>query len=383
MLTADQIVGNAGPALGAVACAASGSGLGELVCGWRSIAILALVVSSVLMAFLYFFSVLFRNDGLKNFVRLEYTELFVSALLVIAIVGLISLVSNMGIGSLIPSSSMPPGVNPDSNIYNLTESYFNEVGEDMGVWLEMNYILTVYVDSYASVTPYARPMGVGLVASPLAGLASPFKTLLNNMSSALAVAYIINYAQLYVFLFTLAASLYYFIPLGLILRCFSPTRRLGGSLIGLGVSFLLVFPILYCLNYMMFYSDDTSPMITFRSFINQKFASTAKDYASPNEDISDANKFGDVLDDPFKKNYTPGFIDLLSSGLGGIGQIFTSIIGNFFTLLMVLPLATIGRAFAIGFIMPVFDIMLLVQATKSLSKGLGEELDVSALTRLV
>ena len=334
---------------------------------------MALVTSAVLLAFLYIFSVLFRNENLKTFVKLEISEIFITGIIIILIVGAVGGLNTIKFGSFVESNAFPEGVDADANIYNVTESYFHQIGKDMGSWLEMNYILGVYIDQMASVTPYARPMGVGLVASPLAGLASPFKQLIYNMSIALAVAYIMNYAQLYVYLFALAGSLHFYLPLGIILRSFTPTRRIGGALIGLAISFLFFFPMLYSLNYMMFYSkSDASPMVTFNSFVKQSMS-----YSADGDNI--ANK----AEENYKNKFSAGLIDMATSAFAGIGTMFSSFIGKFFTLLMVLPIATIGRAFAIGFIMPAFNIMLMIQATKEISKAIGEEVDISTLTRMI
>lgn len=371
VLTAEKIIENAG--VGVQACRQSAEFF-SFLCSWESVAMLALMTSVAILAFLYIFSVLFRNDNLKNFVKLEISELFITGILVIMLVTGIPGIAKLTYGSFVsvPPEDMPEGVTADSNIFNVTETYFNEVGTDMGQWLELNYILGVYVDSMASVTPYARPLGVGLVASPLAGLASPFKQLLYNMSVALSIAYVINYAQLYVFLFSLQGSLHYYIPLGIILRSFTPTRRIGGALIGLGLAFIFIFPMLYSFDHMMFYSKDNSPMVTFRGFITSQV-----------DDPSGLFSKGGKMDTFYRENYSTGLIDLVTESIAGLGRLFNAVIGKFFTLLMVFPLSTIGRAFALGFILPAFNTMLMIQATKYISKAIGEEVDISTLTRLI
>lgn len=370
MISADQIIQNSD--VGAVACQQS-AGIFSFLCSWQSLAGMALVTSAVILAFLYIFSVIFRNDNLKNFVKLEISEIFVTGVLISLLVGSVASLDSIKFSSYVDASSLPEDVGVDANIYNVTESYFHTVGKDMAKWLEMNYILGVYVDQMASVTPYARPMGVGLVASPLAGLASPFKQLIYNMSIALAIAYVMNYAQLYVYLFAIAGSLHFYLPLGIILRSFTPTRRIGGALIGLAVSFLFFFPMLYSFNYMMFYSKEgASPMVTFRGFVDQSMS-----WSQGTDSIAEKAR------ENYDTKFSAGVIDLATSAFAGIGSIFSAFIGKFFTLLMVLPLATLGRAFAIGFIMPAFNIILMIQATKQISKAIGEEVDISTLTRMI
>jgi hypothetical protein len=376
MLHAADIIANSGQ-IGAFACSqAAANPLYQLTCGWQAMAGLAIAASTTLLVFMYVLSVMFRNENLKNYVKLEINELFFGAILIIVIVALVAMMADISYASIMPSAnnlkdSHGNAIPVDVNVYSVTEEYFNITGDYMSSWMEMNYVMGVYTDSLASATPYPRPMGVGLVASPFAGLASPIKQLLYNMETALAIAYIVNYAQLYVYLFTLAGSLHYFIPIGLFLRCFTPTRRIGGSLVGLGVSFLFIFPLLISLNFVMFYSDAASPMETFRSFTMQRINSQ-----SP-------GMFGEAMKNFFDQKFTGGFTDFVTAIFGSIGGLITTLIGQAFTLLMVMPISVVGRAFAIGFILPAFDVLMLVQATRYISKHIGEELDISQLTRMI
>jgi len=372
MLHADEIIRNAG--LGYQACLrASERELFQFLCGWQSMAVIALITSVMILAMIYLFSVMFRNESLKAYVKLELPEVFITVIIIAILISGVASLSNIKATSLLGSGQIA-NISADATLYNITERYFEVVGDDMAAWLEMDYTLGVYVDSLASATPQPRPMGVGLVASPFVGLASPFKQLLYNCSTALSIAFIINYAQLYVFLFALKASLDYYLPLGIILRSFTPTRRIGGALLGLAISFLFIFPPLYAMNALMFYGTD-APMITFRTFMYDRYANLTLFSNNTNQQGSMANYYG--------QKYTPGVIDLVSEGISGIGRLFSSVIGEFFTWIMVFPISVIGRAFAIGFIMPVFDILLLVQATRYISKNLGEEVDISLLTRMI
>jgi hypothetical protein len=360
MLTADQIVNNA-------ACSATSGAFQQFLCGWQGVMAIALTVSAVFLAAFYILSVLMRNDSLKGFVKIELSELAITAVLVMILVGAIGAVSDLQFGSLISSQNVI-GVTSSASIYNVTQTYFENVGGDMSSWLEMDYVLGVVVDSFASVQSQPRPMGVGIVAPPFAGLASPIKQLLYSMSNALAIAYVINYAQLYVFLFVLQGALRYYIPLGIILRSLTPTRRIGGALIGLGVSFLFVFPALYSVNCLMFY-NGSGPMETFRSFTASRF------------DMSGG--LGSLIKGFYDSHGSMGAVDMVVTTIGAMGQIFATIVGEIFTFAMVLPVSVIGRAFVIGFLMPVFDILLMVQVTSALSKSMGEEVDISTLTRMV
>ncbi len=335
--------------------------------GWLPMVGAALFASIVLLAFVYVWATLFRDNNLLSLVKLEFYEMVVTIVLVFFLLMVVGFMTGLKVSSFVPSALIPSAIDPNMNIYQLTEDYFNKVGTSFGDWLNLNYIANVYVDQVASVTPYSRPMGIGLIASPMAGLASPIKQLLYNATSALAIAYVVNYAQYYTFLFAVAAFLKYFLPVGIFLRAFTPTRRVGGSIIGVCMGFLIVYPLLITLTYFIFYSDN-GPLVTFGGFV--------RDYIYDNTDFS-------ALFGTFMNPGNFSFSDFFSGILGGIGTMIKTVFKMVFVNIMMFPIALVGQAFVIGFVMPAFNILMFTQATISLSKSFGEEVDIGALTRMI
>jgi hypothetical protein len=352
---------------------------------YYSLAGTALIASAVILAFVYIWSVLFRDQNLTNYVKIEINELFISAIIAFMMLGLVQSVADIPISTVLPQDFMPADVGSDENLYVATQKYFQAVDQDMATWLQLNYILNIYADSFASVTPYARPLGLGVVASPLAGFAAPLKQMLYNMTVGLSVAFIINYAQLYVFVFFVAAFLKYYFPIGVFLRCFTPTRRVGGALLGITATFLFIYPAITVLNFGMFYSEDHGTMETFRDFLgNYMIGSRDYDAVDPDDaSISSGIRIHARMAEFYQENMTGGITDLVVGGIGGLGLLLQRVIGSLMLVIMILPLSIIGRAFAIGFIMPTITILVFVHAGKYLSKSLGEEIDLTALTRMI
>ncbi|MEW6034972.1 MAG: hypothetical protein AB1529_00025 [Candidatus Micrarchaeota archaeon] len=350
------------------------------------LAVGALMVSIVLLAFIYLWGTLFRNAQLIAYVKSEMYELVVTAVLIPMIYGAVAAMGTLTIGSFVPAEMTPEdpggvGTTSSTLIYDAAAHYFMRVERDMSGWLEMNYIMNMYVDQVASVTPYARPLGVGLVASPMAGLASPLKQLLYNMSVALSLAFVINHAQLVVYVFSVHAFLKYYLPVGIFLRAFTPTRRLGGTLIGVSLAFLFVFPAVSVITYTMFYNKGGGPLVTFRGMLSQ-YMSDGCDPESAPDSMCFSGHFSRFYDRNFS-GIGGGVIDLISGVVGGIGSLLQSVVGNLFLLLMIFPISVISWAFAIGFIVPAFNVIIFTQAAKSLSKSFGEEVDISSLTRMI
>lgn len=349
---------------------------------YAGLAGLALISSISLLSFIYIWASLFRNAQLTAYVKSELYEVVISAILIPFIYAAVAGMGGLTIGSFIPPELLPEeggvGTTAATTIYDASAHYFQRVDRDMSGWLNLNYIFNMYVDQMASVTPYARPLGVGLVASPMAGLASPLKQLLYNMSVALSIAFIINYAQLVVYIFSIQAFLKYYLPLGIFFRCFTPTRGLGGALIGVSIAFLFVFPALSTITYTMFYNRVSGPLVTFNSILG--------DYAGDTCPPSSGTCFQGVFERFFGSNFTNvggGVTDLVGNVIGGLGTMIQNIIGGAFLMLMIFPIGIVSYAFAIGFVVPAFNVIIFTSAAKALSKSFGEEVDISSLTRMI
>lgn len=335
----------------------------------------ALAVSGVLLGFMYAWATLFRNPSLEGYVRQEFYELLVTGVLVVFLFGLVGAMGELTVGSFLPAGLLPDGVSADTGVYSATAGYYERVTSDMEGWLNLNYLMNIVIDQMASVTPYSRPLGVGLVASPMAGFASPIKQILYNMTVALSVAYIINVAQLYVFVFALQAFMNYYLPLGIFFRCFMPTRRLGGTLIGVAAAFLFVFPALSVITYAMFYNPLGGPLLTFNNLVAYY--------------VTDQGDFTTFLGNFFGSHFTTtggqgiGLTDIVTGTFGAIGGVLQGLTGTVFLVFLVLPVSVVSLAFALGFVVPAFNIIVFTEAAKGLAKSFGEEVDISALTRLI
>lgn len=353
---------------------------------WFQLTGLALMASVFVLAVVYLFGNLFRNQNLLNAVKFELSEVFVTVLLIAAVKVLTVAVCSISVYDAlpIPSTTTDIGINPDSGVYEAVENYFLAVGEKLGGWMGTNYGVNIWIDQLASVTPYSRPLGVGLVATPLAGLASPLKQMIYNVMIAEAVAFIINSAQLFVFQFGTVGFLLYYLPIGVFLRSFTPTRRIGGTLIALSLVFLFFYPFLILLTSEIVFSPN-SVIISFSENLDE-FGRVSPLRIGVDEDCLDPD--GEPIDcgtrDKYEERTFTGFIKKITIGLfSWLGDVFGFLSGGVLTAAFMIPISTVGMAFAVGYLFPAFNTLMFVQAAKHLSKTIGEEIDITALTRLI
>ncbi len=347
---------------------------------WVPLWPLAIVVSVILLTFLYTISYFFKTDNIRGFVKLELFEVFASVIITGSFIAVIIPVCSLTLGAVFPSIT-DPAVS-SLGFYSTTETYFTTITEKLESWMHVNYGLNLWLDQLASITPYSRPLGVGIVATPGAGFAAPLKQMIYNVFTSLAIALIINVAQLNVLKFAIAAFLKFYLPIGIFLRCFTPTRRFGGTLIALAIGFMLLYPLYINTSYIMLFAGDDSIISAWDTGINDFTRVTLYGIGTPDDSDSQSaslsrqsSGIGDILFDFFRQ-VTIGFLELM-------GRLISGFFGAVMTTAFLLPMATVGMGLVIGYLLPAFQVLLFVQSVKYLSKTLGEEIDVNSLTRLI
>lgn len=338
--------------------------------GWAISAGLALLTSTMILMLLYLASILFKNEQFKAFIKFEFFELLATLALILVLVALVQGVCNLNVNAIIPTTgSFWSGL----TIYEATQEYFIELERTFAAWMTMNYLINFHLDQMASVTPYSRPLGIGMVSAPLAGFASPFKQIAYNSMTGLAIAVIINDAMMLVYESALYAFLEFYLPIGIVLRSFTPTRRIGGTLIAMAIGFLLIFPMTIVISGVMFLDPTHGDTVAFRDQLMPYWT---------NADIT--GRASTYITNLTLDSFIEQLWDFIAGGfLGAIGELISMMIGTFITALFLIPLSTIAKAFAVGYVMPAFNILILVQTVKHLSKSIGEEIDITSLTRMI
>ncbi|MGV8176830.1 MAG: hypothetical protein ACP5NX_03455 [Candidatus Bilamarchaeaceae archaeon] len=349
---------------------------------WFGISLLALLASVLIMVVFYLLSMLMNDRRALPTLKLELSELFVT-LLILVFVG----VAMRGMCSA-DTDILGPNIWPFKDaddmpmvvpLVQVPFVYFQEVSDGLYQALYVTHGASMFTDELANTTVYGKPLGVGVVSNPVAGLIMPLNKLLYNSITAIAIAFILNEAQIYVFRYAYIGFMFYFLPIGLFLRCFTVTRKIGGALIAIALGFMVVYPLL---------------LLVSAGIINDFGSWTIYSDA---EAVNDAgSQFSNVFSKP------SGFLQAFSTAVGGftsaVSYLFSSVsavldsgasmfLGTtasplLFRLIWV-SMGNIAYTFMAGYLLPVINFLILVQAVKGMSRMIGEEVDVSSLTRLI
>ncbi|VVB56470.1 Uncharacterised protein [uncultured archaeon] len=245
---------------------------------WMHLVFLGLLFSTGLVVLLYMLSRALRIPRLEGWTRHELFQILATAGLAVLAAGLLYQMCTFNIAFL--SADLYQGANgadlmhsycPQSATfingravvtpYCAAEAYLHKI-ENRGQILFTSLIGINGAMSYLfRITWESRPLGIGYTLEPLAGLQQIQNVFLVGVSGFL-VAYLSVIIQMRILDYIVAAVPFYFMPLGLLLRCFPPTRQFGGALIGFSFASLLLFPLILVVNDVILYTslqDVTTP----------------------------------------------------------------------------------------------------------------------------
>jgi hypothetical protein len=300
---------------------------------WQSICILAAFTVFLVSILAFVLGYAIQHQKAIAWAKEQMQEAVLAMIITLFVIGFVSFLCGLDIKSLGLVSSCGGASEPSCNMIEAASGYLSEMYKTImsGYFLviAMNSVMT----SMATVTIGFAPAGVGATFAPFAFLNDIANSLLIAMI-ALITSAIIVLTQ--IILLKMTASIFTILfPIGIILRSFGATRGFGGGLIAIALGFFIFYPFLVVL----FYGATIGDIQSDYSNLGDSFKT-----AGPSPSSSDWFLGGGLL------NYLVGFV-----GKTIMGAIF----------------------------IPLIMFMILIAFVKGLSTALGEEVDVSNLTRLI
>jgi hypothetical protein len=230
--------------------------LAGILADWKVYVVLVLLLTVGLVALAYAVGQGFSIPELKAWAEVELSEVFTTALIVISIMGILLFVEQLAVGMvreypLMASACSSTGsgycpaqigilylrsyIDSTSTLYedvfkkNLAVSQEATYGQGLGISYEMFFFGGFNWKHFAH-----RLIDVEMYNEVLNLLGSIFSTL---------------HAQVFLLNFVTLKLAPIALILGIVLRSFFVTRKLGGLLLAFGVGFLLVFPLMYALGW--------------------------------------------------------------------------------------------------------------------------------------
>ncbi|MEM2137782.1 MAG: hypothetical protein QW568_01720 [Candidatus Anstonellaceae archaeon] len=259
-------------------------------------------------------------------------------------------------GSYIYDPNGSPVVNPTTgnylglNMYQIVENYLNYL-ENIGynVFFLLMYFSKI-ITLLQKVTYFSSPLGLGMNDNPLDSLGQ-INSVIFFMVGGFITSYLLLGMQVKVMSYMAIAILHYMFPFGIFFRAFEPTRGFGGALIGLSLAFFLFYPITMVFNHYIM----MAPLKEVDAQLRQVAGNT-----TPAPDAEEIRE---------------GIARTTKNDVATMGSAIGSAMFFFMKTIMFYIMAAV--------VLPIINFAVLVEITKGLTKVMGEELDVSNLTRLI
>ncbi|MCX6773026.1 MAG: hypothetical protein NTV88_04630, partial [Candidatus Micrarchaeota archaeon] len=219
---------------------------------WTLIAVSVALVSFFIVVVVQMISKAFSFQGGEVWAKSEYMQVGVSFLIIIFAVALqtagvlaagqitTAVATASGNVDLVHSiNSLPPGSNGDPAL--IGKAYIGKVIECEVNIYRATYWRNIWVEAVSRVsyeTIGSEPVAGGFA---LSGWVSLLHYIMNNM----VYLALYNYIQYNLLVFSQYTMLSVFLPIGLILRAFAPTRGAGGFVTAFSLGFAFVFPMTY------------------------------------------------------------------------------------------------------------------------------------------
>lgn len=323
---------------------------------WMTLSLIALTTTVMLIAFFYMLAAFSQNQQALVHAKTELYEVVVSIAILAVLFMMLNGMCAVKTGTLFPTAGTKSETGvpiswSDKTIYYSATNYLMDFASNTLLVMSIQYRFYMFIDFITSMEISSTPMGMGPVIKPTAGLGAVIKPVLNNAFSAETIAVITAQAQVYIMDFGTYGLLKYFLPFGLVLRSFAPTRRIGGTIIAIVLVFLFVFPLLIISTYITLNDSLRDDWNDMKSIIKDRLGI---------DNIWDMSKilFETVI---LKWMWNPEIL--------------------FASALILMP--AIAKIFLGGVFFPVLNTLILVHVARSVSKSLGEEIDITNLTRMI
>jgi len=225
------------------------------------VAFYALVSMLVIVGLAHLASRMLHNRRLGDWAKEEFLQVLVSAALVGGLVALMAPDNGIIIKafqSLVPANAMtielPAGVSipisqceqfgiAPGSIICYAFDYIGQVQNQILIIIASLFGINMVLDIISKISVDIIVVQI----TPLSGL-SAFVQVFNSMIQTLTFLEIMTVVEKSLLAFANATALSVFLPIGIVLRCFFATRRIGGALIAIAVGAYLIFPLCIALN---------------------------------------------------------------------------------------------------------------------------------------
>lgn len=345
-----------------------GGNLGTFMSGWAVLCYLAILVSIGILTLIFLVS---RALGIQKgevWAKFEMAQVAVTVLILIVIVGFTEFI--MCSDAFTPNSLF--GAGGDNSMIVSAENYLKDLSGYNFISFNIIIFGNIVREALGNLELKGELFGIEIMFKPLDGLNIwdfPF----DIAQAALITIMITTATQIMLFAYVKEAMFGVFLPIGILLRCYEPFRKIGGALIGITIALGLFWPLMLVVNDIALEGigvDDL--LINTLITMNEQFE-RYNPFDLLKNPLDPAKGFIQItvptLTNPFgiSLNHTP-----LLSPLYKFWSALQSLLWN------ILAINVLGSLF-----LPLINFAVIATAMRELSRLFGEQADISNLTRMI
>ncbi len=325
----------------------------DWLASWQVLSALGILVSWFVLSLTYMVGSLLDNVGLMARAKAEVWEIITTTIILASVIVIASAACTF------PASYVNPilGASTD-NMFKVSENYLFWLGnKTMQVFadlMDMNNTISVLL----SIMGGFNIFGIGLTMQPFAGL-QPLMNIMNLFMNGAMICMITAVAQMTVLKFIEAGVLSVLLPAGIVCRSFPFTRQFGGSLIAIALGLYIFYPLMLVVDDAIMGSPSRDPRAGGIGYSGS--SNTAAIIASV----------------PFM------MVGFFLGGASGAASMFSPTLDMVVTYFVNKPIVGLGEVALAAFILPAINGVVFVAVVRDLSRILGQEVDVSSLSRIV
>ena len=355
-----------------------------------SLIALAMASSIALSILIYLAGVTLRSQKLTVFMKTEFIDLLVTYGAVVVGLALLYLPCNLNFISFVDGDSRV-----EMNAYE-TAFFFLQYTE-MYSFFSIVYSVIIGMLTFIFLGVFISNNIFGGLALPVfSGLSLIIKPMISNSVVAQTLAYVVYSLQIILYEFVTYGSVKYILPIGIVMRAFTPLKKVGGILIGFSIGTTLFYTLVlvfswYVASPYMQYLDfqlnseqptyfDVSVRINLggdKSYYKTIFSSVDK--------LEDLEKAAEEANKEYVERDNTGSF-YLKYALDWIKSFFTpvwaygvDIVKGVFRWFVV----ACGGFIIILIVLPILNLLIVITGVRFFSRFFGMDLDVSNLTKIV
>ncbi len=213
---------------------------------WSNLALVSILISLGFISLIYMIGSFIGDDELKSRANIEYGQLLLTVIIIILLFSIVEFLCSDAIGAALLGG--PAAAPTGKSMVDYTEGYFRVLANYSAIsFYSMAgfYAILAYLSSYEPSMQAStfKFFNLGTVES-----IDIIKATLSFFFSIILGSYILSIANRFILYYSILLGLYFFIPLGIVMRSLFPLRRFGGALLGIGIALVLFFPFIFFMN---------------------------------------------------------------------------------------------------------------------------------------